>query len=68
MRAPDATRSGLEVGSGSMLSKKDFEGVVDARLIQSDHQARKIYPNIWLRDSIVACRQGAGDEISQTRQ
>jgi len=28
--------------------EKGFEGMVDARLIQSDHQARKIYPNIWL--------------------
>jgi hypothetical protein len=26
----------------SLLSKKDFEGVVDARLIQSEHQTGKI--------------------------
>jgi hypothetical protein len=31
-----------EVSYGSMLSKNYFEGVVDAILIQSKHQTRKI--------------------------
>jgi hypothetical protein len=35
--------------TGTDVVEKAFEGeVVDARLIQSDRQARKIDPNIWL--------------------
>jgi hypothetical protein len=48
LASPARARGVDDVRFRPMLSKKDFEGVVDARLIQSDHQARKIYPNIWL--------------------
>jgi hypothetical protein len=43
-----AFRMPSKVSLGSMLSKKDFEGMVDARLIQSEHQTRKIDSRIQL--------------------
>jgi hypothetical protein len=43
------------------MSKEDFAGVVDERLIQGEHPTRKIDSRIQLCDSIVAVRQGVAD-------